>query len=274
MSTKNFICVSMCLGAFTLSMMGCSNDLVAPTVANEENNTSVAKVGTNGALDVGCGGGRANRVWAISKDFASSYGNGIYWWNGVAWTQTSGAGIKIDCDNIGNAWVVNSNNQLFKYSSNTWTEQTKKAIDVGCGGGKVWLISTEPSDGGFMIYRLDGTSWVPAWGAGVSIDCDYSGNAWVINSYGQLFKYTSVGTWVAQSKKARDVGCGEDGSVWIVSTESAPSGGYLLYKLSGTSWVLQSGAGVSISVDGRGKPWVVNSLGEIYELVNVTWTKR
>lgn len=58
-----------------------------------------------------------------------------------------------------------------------------------------------------------------------------------------------------KGKKARDIGVGGDGSVWIVGTD------YLIYKydFKHNTWKKFTGSGQRISVDNKGRPWVVGA---------------
>lgn len=79
------------------------------------------------------------------------------------------------------------------------------------------------------------------------------------NNGGEL----SDATWELLTGSGRDVGVGDDGSVWLIGTD-ATGGGYSIYNRSRNQWNRVAGGAVRIDVDGTGTPWIVNSEGAIY----------
>lgn len=72
--------------------------------------------------------------------------------------------------------------------------------------------------------------------------------------------------WVQTPGSARDIAVGAEGSLWIIGTTDPEGGDYPVHKWTGLSWIRVSvGKGVRIAVDPKGVPWLVNSVGEIYE---------
>jgi hypothetical protein len=66
---------------------------------------------------------------------------------------------------------------------------------------------------------------------------------------------------------AKDISVGKDGSVWIIGTNPVgPANNFGIHKWTGSDWVGIDGAGVQISVDDSGLPWIVNSKGKILRL--------
>jgi hypothetical protein len=71
---------------------------------------------------------------------------------------------------------------------------------------------------------------------------------------------------------ATDVAVGANGSVWAVSANPV-SGGYRLWRWTGTAWAPVRGGGIRIAVDPSGNPWMVNSLHHIYRWAGTGWTR-
>ena len=71
-------------------------------------------------------------------------------------------------------------------------------------------------------------------------------------------------SWQTMPGRARDIGIGGDGSVWVIGSNPA-RGGYGIYRWTGSYWRQIDGAALRISVDPSGGPWVVNSSGNIYK---------
>ena len=67
---------------------------------------------------------------------------------------------------------------------------------------------------------------------------------------------------------ATDISQGADGSVWIIGTNPV-SGGYGIYRWTGSGWAREPGGAVSIAVAPDGTPLIINSAHQIY-----VWTGR
>ncbi|MBL7814156.1 MAG: hypothetical protein JNL70_04045 [Saprospiraceae bacterium] len=154
-----------------------------------------------------------------------------------------------------------------------WTQIGGQSRDIGVGAhGQAWLIGWDAVPGGYSIHKWNGSSWEKKHGSAVRIDVDAKGNAWCVNDVGLVF-YWKDNDWVPASElnRARDVGVGADGTVWIVGWDEAP-GGYALYKWkSGKNWEKMPGGGVRIDVAPNGHPWVVNDAGLINQWDGSQW---
>jgi hypothetical protein len=69
---------------------------------------------------------------------------------------------------------------------------------------------------------------------------------------------------------ARDIGVGANGAVWVIGT-NAVSGGYGIYRWTGSNWQNVPGGAVRIDVAPNGTPWVVNNAGNIYQWTGSSW---
>jgi hypothetical protein len=69
---------------------------------------------------------------------------------------------------------------------------------------------------------------------------------------------------------ARDIGVGANGAVWVIGT-NAVSGGYGIYRWTGSNWQNVPGGAVRIDVAPNGIPWVVNNAGNIYQWTGSSW---
>jgi len=78
------------------------------------------------------------------------------------------------------------------------------------------------------------------------------------------------------NKGALDISCGgKDGQdVFIVGPEDYPVYGSYIYTLKGTTWTKVFGQAVRGGVDKEGQPWQVNREGDVWQLVDGSWTKR
>jgi tectonin-like protein len=214
------------------------------------------------AMEVAIGGGA---VWAIGTDSSQSGGHNIYKWEGGNWKVYPGAGVRIAVDSSGSPWVVNSNHEIYRWSGGAggqWSKLPGSATDIGAGGGAVWVLGTNAVDGGYGVWRWNGSDWSSVDGAAVHIAVDSKGHPWVVNSSHTIFSYQpSTATWKAMSGSATSIGAGS--TVWVTGTDEA-SGGFGIWKLEDSTWHKHSGGGVSIAVGPGDRPWVVNDAHEIY----------
>lgn len=209
-----------------------------------------------GATDIGVGAD--DTVGLIGSDTTAG-GHSIFRGTGNgAWTQIAGGGTQIDVGTGANdLWLLNDaayGNQIFHGTNGQLTVVPGGAIDIGAGGGAVYIIGTDQG-----IYGRDQAagSWVRLEGAAVRVDVDAGGRPWVVNAAGAIFRWDCTG-WVQMPGAAIDIGIGADGNVWIVGTDWVPR------RWDGAAWESHDGKAVRISVDSKGTPWIVNSSNEIY----------
>jgi hypothetical protein len=122
--------------------------------------------------------------------------------------------------------------------------------------------------GGFGIYQEESigrtSGWVERPGGAVSLGVDDSGsgNAWVTQDGGQIYRWTGS-AWVSVPGCGHNIDVGADGSVWVVGCNPV-LGGFGIYRWNGSGWVQQPGGAVSIGVNPNGTAWVTNNIGQIY----------
>ncbi|MCB2185331.1 MAG: hypothetical protein KQJ78_02860 [Deltaproteobacteria bacterium] len=212
--------------------------------------------------DVGCGGGQ---VWVVGSNSGSG-GSAVWQWTGGNWRDVGGGAVRLDVDRHGNPWVVNREGDIYRLENGQWKKLPGQARDIGCGAdGSVWVIGADSAGGGYGVWQWNHGSWTRTNGSGVRIDVDNRGRPWVVANNGAIWVMEGGGNWRQMPGKARDVGCGADGSVWVVGDDSA-SGGGSVWKLTGSNWTKYDAGAAQISVDQGGRPWVVNSRGDLYVL--------
>ena len=155
---------------------------------------------------------------------------------------------------------------IYTYGAGGWEQIDGEATDIGIGAdGSVWIIGTNEVNGGYGVYRRSVWGWVQLEidGGAIRIDVDPSGNPWVVDNDGNIFRKIGAKWWEQIDGEATDIGIGADGSVWIIRT-SEVNGGYGVYRWSERGWEQIDGGTAQISVDNRGTPWIVDSEGYIY----------
>jgi hypothetical protein len=223
------------------------------------------------------GSGRIWRIDAGSGDRAIEY----YDMNSPnpAWLTAgqTGAGVRVEVEDDGTVWVVNSAGNLWRADSNGygWTQfnnlypsGTVTIADIGAGGGQLWALGGS-YDGtfGYQVFKFDRVTqkWELSSAArGYRITVDNQGNPWVVNLNGQVFELVSS-TWTQRgttgSPYAYGIGAGPDGQVWI----TGPVGVGTIYKWTGSAWDLCNNLqGVEID-RGNGFTLVTNSSNQIWK---------
>ena len=208
-------------------------------------------------------GASAGATYVIGTT-AESGGYGIYRWNGSSWSKISGGAVRVDVENNGNPWVVNSSGNIYKRNGSSWSLLPGKAKDIGIGAdGSVYIIGTTAESGGYGIYRWTGSSWSKISGGAVRVTVDNTGTPWVVNSSGNIYRRNGS-SWQQLPGSARDIGAGPNGSVYIIGN-STVGGGHNIYQWSGSDWVEVPGGAEFVDVGSGGSPWVVNSSKNIYK---------
>jgi hypothetical protein len=234
------------------------------------------------ARDIGAGADGS--VWVIGTN---PIGNdfGIFRWTGRGWEAVDGAAVRIDVDENGDPWVVNSAGQVFRRVNDRWLQLPDlssvsvggitipaAAKDIGIGAnGAVWITARMRVGMQFQfgVFKWTGTSWDRVDGSAERIDVDRSGNPWVVNSAGEIFRRVND-HWEQLPRHARDIGIGADGSVWIIGTDQVgfvalgTGQNFDILRWNGSDWETIDGGGTQITVDDDGVPWLANAAGEIF----------
>jgi hypothetical protein len=144
------------------------------------------------AMDVGAGANGS--VWVIGTDpVGTGQDFGVHRWTGSTWENIDGGGVRIDVDERGNPWLINSAGEIFQRVGDGWEKRPGLARDIGIGAdGSVWIIGTnrigiDPFQHNFGIWRWTGSDWESIDGGGVQISVDKDGVPWVVNFSGQIF---------------------------------------------------------------------------------------
>ncbi|RLE17341.1 MAG: hypothetical protein DRJ14_06700 [Acidobacteria bacterium] len=203
------------------------------------------------AIDVGVGANGS--VWIVGT--SPVYGGyAIYRWMGDKFARVDGGAVRIDVDQNGLPWVVNSMNDIYRRVGNHWKRMPGKAVDIGIGAnGSVWVIGIGRTPGGHGIWRWNGSNWDKVQGAAVRIDVDVAGNPWVVNDAGGIFKWNGKG-WNRLPGLGTDITVG-GGSEWVIGTNSVP-GGHGIYRWNSRrrNWERIPGGAVAISAGGSPIP--------------------
>ena len=210
-------------------------------------------------------------VWAIGTNVVGQNGDfGIHHFKEGVWSSVSGGGIRISVAATEVPWIVNHKGRNIPTDGASWGEDKgREARDIACGaGGEVWVIGTNSvGNGDFGIHCYRGSNdWRSIDGGGVRIAVHPDGMPWVVNAANEVFRRENE-RWIKLPGKARDIGIGADGSVWIIGTN--PVGvdqDFGVFRWTGSDWIGVDGGGRNIAVGPNGSPWLVNSRRAIYRL--------
>jgi hypothetical protein len=258
-----------------------------------------------GATDIGAGADGS--VWIIGTS-ATSGGFNIFKFNGNGWDMDylDGGAVRIAVGPTGVPFIINSSNQIFERTTNSpfagfWQQLPGAGTDIGVGAdGSVWVLGVTPRNGGFPIFKFNGTGWDAdaAGGGAVRIAVSPSGVPWIVSSTNNIYRRTTntpfSGTWQALPGNMVDIGVGPgstgaDGSIWSVNgtgntvyvwdeqTGSGSGGSGIpstqAWRVGGDNRGIIPGFNAgslpakAISVGAFGKPWIVGTGGGIFTSV-------
>jgi hypothetical protein len=211
------------------------------------------------AKDIGIG--PQGQLWAVGSAGADNgkvfRANGSGGWDNMVFPGTA---LRITVDLSGNAWVVKSNNEISRWNGSSWITVQGTARDLGNGGGgQIWRAAT---NGTVFRWNYSTLNWDSMGGADVvRIDAEVGGVAWAVQSDGDIYRWNGGVSWILMSGQAQDIGVGSAGNQWATgeSTTDAP-----VYERVSGVWTNRNGVGRSIDVDNAGRPWVVQSNGNIW----------
>ncbi len=207
------------------------------------------------ATDIGMGGGS---LWVVGSS-ATPGDQGVFRWDGKTWIDMKGKAVRLDVTPEGNAWVVNEKGEIWRHDGRNWNRAAGAAREIGIGPrGGIWVIGAQAVQGGFEIFRQVGANWQKVPGGGVRIDVDPQGNAWVISDGGDIFRYTGSNWAGVPGVKARDIGIGGDGSVFVAAQDGS------VHKWNGNAWIRRDGKLAEITVDAQGVPFGTSDNKQIW----------
>jgi len=134
------------------------------------------------------------RVWMIGTDRAAG-GFRVYKWGDVDWVAEDKAGLRIAVGPKGNPWVINDQNEIFRFTRMVWRQAPDRATDIAiAANGVSWVVEAGTtgtvvdgpgSDG--PIYAWGGKAWVGHNGRFSGIATDPRSYPWGVNAQQQIF---------------------------------------------------------------------------------------
>jgi hypothetical protein len=102
------------------------------------------------------------------------------------------------------------------------------------------------------------------------MDVDQNGNPWIVNPDHNIFRWTGS-QWVQVPGKARRIGIGSWGHVFVIGAGSATTGNVFQLNSDGVSWTNLQGNAERIDVDPNGIAWIVDASNNIFRRHNNQW---
>ncbi|WP_421826522.1 GEVED domain-containing protein [Larkinella sp.] len=201
-----------------------------------------------GVQDVGVG--VTNRVWVVAKPTSGVDGL-VYYRNpgSTNWTATTIFANKIDVDQNGTAYIINSIGDV--YSTSDGISLTRLGgptfVDVGASAGASQFIYALGGSGACKdLYFYNGAGFVQVPGAcGTRLDVAPDGTVWLVYA-GVIYHLSISGTAFSiigsYPNTWQDVTVAADGTVWAVNGNLMP------YRLQGGAFVIDSNIGGEITV--------------------------
>lgn len=155
---------------------------------------------------------RLSEFWAINSS------ENVVQWTGGEWVlRRSGDHKAIDVGPQDEVWVIESDNDIYRYNSGSWEEVAGQGTDIGVGAdGDVWMVGKN----GGVFQRTTGRWTDRKRGEHLAIDVDHLGFAWVINEHHKVFKWNGR-DWVSiPGIEAIDISLSSNGKVWVIERES------------------------------------------------------
>ena len=230
-------------------------------------------------------------LWIIGPE-AVTGGFQIERWNGLTWDfddeGRSGA-VRIAIDPMGVPCVVISDGTIARKETTTplvgtWQIVEGNATDISVGAeGSIWVLGTNPTQGGYPIYKWNGFYWVtdndPSTGA-VRIAIGPDGVPWAITDSGDVVRKTApspyTGRWeLLSSGGGIDISISPEGAVFALFTSAGsldvrvwdpnltaevPDGGHGGWVTVAPS-IGQAGPGAAIAAGPGGNVVVVDDTG-------------
>jgi extracellular elastinolytic metalloproteinase len=216
------------------------------------------------AVDIAIGAD--GTAWVVgTKTVGDSFAT--YRWNTGRkdWDDMGGSALRIAVARDGTAWGVDKQGAIQQWTASSgWVTKPGAANDIAAGpDGSIWVVGTKQVGDSFATYRWNTAQngWDEMGGAALRIAVNRNGT-WTVDTQGRISRWINQ-TWTAVRGRAKDIGAGQDGSVWI----TLPSGqGVCKWAPEGWLPVIPGDAG-QISVDPTGLPWVTGQQNGIFQRI-------
>jgi Tectonin domain/Cysteine-rich secretory protein family len=220
----------------------------------------------------------------------------------VANPQTvDGLAVRVALGSSGQPWVATLTGGIYRrskgptsYVDGTWQQLpgSAQALSIGADG-TAWMVGVNTSvstftptlnawnpdpDQAISYFDTASSTWKAVDGAAKAIAVGPDGQPWTVNSTGSVYRRSkgptgyADGSWqpLTGAPKALTVSVGGDGSAWVIGTDNSVS----KFDPTSNTWpALPGAAGVRISVDAQGTPWVIDSGNVLWRYQAGNWSQ-
>ena len=165
---------------------------------------------------------------------------------------------------LGVAFLVTDSSAQKVILGENWQNMPGRAKDIGAGAdGTVWIIGENQSP-----YRWNDAAyaWEQASGSAARIAVLPDGTPVIVNAKEEIFRRRGQ-NWQQLPGRAKDIGAGADGSIWIIGTNDSP----YKWNENGYAWEQAGGTGTRITVLPDGIPVIKNAKEEVFRLRGQNW---
>jgi kumamolisin len=128
----------------------------------------------NNAIDISIG--RDGSAWATGTDFT------LRRFDDGTWVQVAANVARVAAVDAKEAWVVRTTGELARWNGNAFEQAGITALDVGTGGGAVWIV-----DEAYRLLSLVDESWLRANAYASALSVDAGGMPWIVTLDGGIF---------------------------------------------------------------------------------------
>jgi hypothetical protein len=169
-------------------------------------------------------------------------------------------------------YIFDANAQVYHVNARGEVGRLPGSVSsLGVGGdGTLFATSTEPTTGGFKIYKWNPTNsrWEQQEGGAIKVTVDGKGNPYIIDDDNRMHQRVN-GEWARMPGRAFDIAAGPEGSLVAVSTRESGAG-YYLYKWNFTTsrWIQIGDGAKYVTVGPYGGPIFIDNTESIFRSVD------
>lgn len=247
-----------------MDCISCSTGTPAAVIGINDQQWPALNSGVNGTSDLAYGGGVTYRLETGTlpgndPELDRWYDASQSWAQVVLSGFAAQTGVRVAVDPTGNPWVVSSAGQISRQvSPGNWTPVSGlSAADIGIGSqGSVWAIGK--ADSLVYFYNQANAMWAQQPGVTAThIAVDNNGQPWVITSSDTISHFNGTWNTISAPFAPTNIAIGPGNAVWTLGPN--------VWEYNNSTWTEYRNAGVALSVDYAGAPWVADGQGGLFK---------
>jgi len=176
------------------------------------------------------------------------------------------SGLDLSISSQGNIYLINNIGNIYTYSGIEWTRLPgSDGVSIAANSGRVLLVNKIGN-----IYEWKDGSWVKLSGSSaIDITVSSNGEIWMVNNRGKIYKLNS-NTWKQMPGSSAKRISSDGGQTWMTNS----AGKIYKYNYQDNKWQQVAGSGArDITVSNTGDIFITNSIGNIYQFTDNSFTK-